>query len=244
MGNFNANNPGDGENPIFSAPNISISDHFSPSDGGGTEIATRPVPEPPTYDKEATGAELHSQEDDDGVVTQTTPEEARPLQSTSTPPSGESPTVSSTTFQYQHPSLPTLHTENDTPNQHYSLGAGPPNPGFSSEPEYQNFEPVPARHKHEGARHDTMVIHRPPSSHDMISAAPVSSEYHNTTSQTGVPIGDLSQAANDSSSGDHMLRTLRGHMSHPDGMLPSAYTSNLQQADHIQTNDQVLPIII
>ena len=118
----------------------------------------------------------------------------------------------------------------------FRIQAFPANPNIR-----MTVETVPAQHhQHNGERHDTMVMQRPPSSHDVISAAPVSSEHHNYTSQAGVPIGDLSRAANDSSSGDHMLRTLQGRVSHSDGMLPSAYTSNLQQTDHTHANDQAL----
>ena len=67
MSNFNANNSGDGENPVLSALNMSISNQVSPSPGGGTESVTGSVQSAPTYDEEAIGAALLSQEDDDGV---------------------------------------------------------------------------------------------------------------------------------------------------------------------------------
>ena len=123
MSNFNANNSGDGENSVFSAPNMSISDPISPSDSGGTESVTGPAPAAPAYDAAVIGAALLSHEDD-GVDIHTTLEEARPLQSTSTPPSGKSPPSSSTMFQYRHPSLPALYTEDDTSGQHHPPGAG------------------------------------------------------------------------------------------------------------------------
>ena len=239
MSAFNSNNPGNGENPLFSAPNMSISDPIGPSIVGGTDCETGPAPAAPAYDAAAIGPTLPSHEDDDVVDIHTTLEAAGPLPSTTTPPSGKSTSSSSTMFQYRHPSLPALHTEDDTSGQHHPLDAALPNPSFSSDSGYRQFEPAPARHdQHEGARHHTMMMHCPPSSHSTISAAPVSSEYYDDRTQAGVPIGDQSQAANDSSSGEHMLRLHRHHMIHPDGVPQTAYSYNLQQADRGSSNEQ------
>ena len=79
MSAFNSNNPGNGENPLFSAPNMSISDPIGPSIVGGTECETGPAPAAPAYDAAAIGPTLPSHEDDDVVDIHTTLWESRPL---------------------------------------------------------------------------------------------------------------------------------------------------------------------